>query len=91
MEDGTGLKNAIPSLANSPYFKNSLNETPCKIKYGSAEHATAPSGNQMQGFHSLSPLEIAEITTYISSSWGNKKGLMEVKEVKNLLDSCKIH
>ena len=91
MENGEGLKNLIPSLANSPIFRRAMETVPCQIKYGSEEHANAPSGPQMVSFRSLSPLEIAEITTYISSSWGNKHGLMDVKEVKTLLDSCQIN
>ena len=88
MENGEGLKNLIPSLANSPLFSEAIETVPCQIKYGSEEHANAPSGPKMTSFISLSPLEIAEITTYISSSWGNKKGLMEVKQTKQLLQDC---
>ena len=88
MESGEGLKNVIPSLVESPTFRNAMEEVPCKIKYGSEKHQSSAPG--MVGFRALSDLEIAEITTYISSSWGNKVGLMPVKRVKTLLDSCNV-
>ena len=88
MENGEGLKNAIPSLTKSPIFNRIMEKVPCQIKYGTQKHSSAELGPGMVGFYSLSPLEIAEITTYISSSWGNKKGLMTVKEAKSLLENC---
>ena len=89
MDNGEGLKNAIPSLAKSTLVGDSTDRVPCQIKYGSQNHLRAEVGPGMTGFRSLSDLEIAEITTYISSSWGNKAGLMPVKEVKGLLDRCR--
>jgi mono/diheme cytochrome c family protein len=89
MDNGEGLRNVIPSLANSSLIRDSLETIPCQIKYGSMEHANAPSGPKMTGFRSLSDLEVAEITTYITSSWGNRKGLMEVKETNELLQNCR--
>ncbi len=88
MDNGEGLKNLIPSLANSKLMSEAIETVPCQIKYGNREHSNAPFGPSMKGFRSLSDLEVAELITYISSSWGNKNGLVPVKELSLLLDSC---
>jgi hypothetical protein len=42
----------------------------------------------MQGVQSLTDLEIAEIATYIYNTWDHKRGMVEVKEVSKILESC---
>ena len=42
----------------------------------------------MRGVASLTDLEIAEIATYIYNTWGNQRGIVDVKETTELLKSC---
>lgn len=37
----------------------------------------------------LTDLDIAQIATYILNSWGHDHGLVDVKSVSPLLDSCR--
>ena len=42
----------------------------------------------MSGSAGLTELEVAEIATYLYNTWSNKKGLVDVKEVTQILSKC---
>ncbi|MEO1097143.1 MAG: cytochrome c, partial [Bacteroidota bacterium] len=42
----------------------------------------------MSANYNLTPLEIAEITTYMYNSWGRSDGLISVLEVEKYLKNC---
>lgn len=42
----------------------------------------------MPGIRDLTDLEIAEIATYIYNTWGNEKGIVEVKDVSPIMQAC---
>lgn len=90
-EDGKGLAQLYPPLAGSDYLLADLPRAACIIKNGSMEEITVNGVkyNQMMPANpTLTPLEIAEILTYITNSWGNEKGLTPVKEVEKWIAAC---
>jgi mono/diheme cytochrome c family protein len=90
-EDGSGLGELIPPLNNADYLINNPDRSVCLIKNG-IKGSIVVNGveyNQpMIGHERLSPLEIAEIMTYILNSWDNKLGLYPVKRAEKVLRSC---
>ena len=90
-KDGTGLGRVYPPLAASDFMENHFDEVACLMKKGKRGAITVNGEvyvQAMPGVPSLTELEIAEITTYIYNSWGRKKGLVDVKQVNQSLQSC---
>lgn len=90
--DGTGLAQLIPPLAGSDYLLDDPERAACIIKNGQSGKITV-NGVEYDGVMpplGLKDLEIAEILTYISNSWGNKKGLIGVTEVSEFLKECEV-
>jgi mono/diheme cytochrome c family protein len=89
-EDGTGLGRLIPPLAGADYLLEDTERTVKIIKYGISGEMTVNNldyNQPMPANPKLSPLEIAQITTYIYNVWGNKKGLVTAGEVRDFLAS----
>lgn len=90
--DGTGLAQLYPPLAKSDYLKENLVKSICSMKYGlmgEIEVNGVKYNQNMPGIPTLTPLEIAEISTYINNSWGNEGGMVTIQEVEEALKSCK--
>lgn len=91
--DGKGLRRVYPPLAPSDYVDTHFSQVICAMKYG-LQGEIVVNGviyhQAMPGVPSLTELELAEIATYIYNSWGRQRGLVEVKEVGRLLDSCSV-
>ncbi len=88
--EGQGLAALIPPLAGSDYLLDDPKRAACIIKNGQNGKITV-NGVEYEGVMpmlNLKDLEIAEILTYISNSWGNKKGLIDVNEVAAFLKEC---
>ena len=90
--NGSGLRLVYPPLAGSDYMEKNFGKVICGMKYGMKNEITV-NGNsyhqRMPGVASLTELELAEIATYIYNSWDHQRGLVDVKEMGVLLDSCK--
>ncbi|WP_421890940.1 c-type cytochrome [Marinoscillum sp.] len=89
--DGTGLAKLYPPLAGSDYLMADLKEAACLIKNGKTGEimVNGVSYNQMMPANTnLTPIEIAEIITYISNSWGNKAGISATRDVTRWLKNC---
>ena len=89
--DGQGLGKLYPPLASSDYLKDSLDKVPCIIKKGlnGKVLVNGVEYNQpMPPNPNLTPLEIAEIVTYVANSWGNESGMVEVTAVSAALKDC---
>jgi mono/diheme cytochrome c family protein len=88
---GTGLGRVYPPLKDSDYMKNNFEAVICLMKYG-MEGELIVNGIQynqaMPGVPSLTDLEVAEIATYIYNSWDNSRGLVGVKDVGQILNTC---
>ena len=88
---GTGLASLYPPLAESDYLMADLKRAACIIKNGQSNEieVNGKTYNQMMpGNEQLTNLEIAEVLTYITNSWGNNGGLSGVKEVDKWLKNC---
>ncbi|MEQ8470847.1 MAG: cytochrome c [Marinoscillum sp.] len=89
--DGSGLAQLYPPLANSDYLLENLPRAACTIKNGMNGEITVNGvkfNQMMPANKNLSPLEIAEILTYITNSWGNDAGLSDVQIMNRWLSKC---
>ncbi|MEQ9425534.1 MAG: cytochrome c [Cyclobacteriaceae bacterium] len=89
--DGTGLAKLIPPLAKADYLMDSLMRTVCVIKNG-LDSTIVVNGVEfsqpMPAHTDLRNLEIAEIITYITNSWGNEAGITSTREVEIYESEC---
>ena len=87
-KDGTGLGKLIPPLRNSDYFKADIHRTVWIMKHG-IEGEIVVNGqvyNQaMPANPNLSPLELAQIATYLYNSWGMTEGVINAPQVEQYL------
>lgn len=91
-DSGEGLASLYPPLKQSDYLLEDIPRAACIIKNGLVESIKVngkPYSQMMPGLAHLTPLEIAEILTYITNSWGNEAGISGVKDVEKWLTSCK--
>ncbi len=89
--NGEGLAQLFPPLAGSDYLKENFERSLCSMKYGLDGEITVNGvtyNQKMPGVPNLTPLEIAEISTYIYNSWGNDRGLIDVKKAEEVLKNC---
>jgi cytochrome c551 len=89
--NGEGLASLYPPLNKSDYLMKDLARSACVIKNGAVEEmvVNGKTYNQMMPPNpQLTPLEIAEIMTYITTSWDNKGKLVDVKDVEKWLKMC---
>ena len=89
--EGEGLAQLYPPLAGSDYLLENIPRAACIIKNGQFKEivVNGVTFNQMMpALSHLTNLEIAEVTTYISNSWGNEGGYQSVKAVDKWLVSC---
>ena len=93
-KNGSGLGRVYPPLNNSDYLKNNFAEAICLIRNGTKGGIIVNGINfnqPMPGIPTLTDLEIAEIATYIYNSWSNNRGMIEVKDVSNILQRCTLN
>jgi mono/diheme cytochrome c family protein len=89
--NGEGLQALIPPLTDSIYLKNNKKQLACSIKYGLKGKLTI-AGRQFEGAmpaNDLSPVDLANVITYVTNSFGNKAGLVNITEVQTNLANCK--
>ncbi|MEO5602488.1 MAG: cytochrome c [Cyclobacteriaceae bacterium] len=89
--DGGGLKRLYPPLDSSDYMTNNYEAVICIMRYGMRGEVLVNGvqfNQPMPGMPALSDLEIAEIATYIYNSWEHERGIVEVKSVSLILESC---
>jgi mono/diheme cytochrome c family protein len=90
-KNGSGLGLVYPPLDSSDYMEKNFKEVICLIRNGKKGElfVNGKKFNQpMPGIPTLTDLEIAEIATYIYNTWSHQKGMVEVKEVSELLKAC---
>ena len=90
-KDGSGLGKLYPPLAKSDYLLADMNRSICISKNGMSGPILV-NGQQyniaMPEMGKLSALEIAEILTYTTNSWGNQHGFVGVQQVQEALKNC---
>jgi mono/diheme cytochrome c family protein len=70
---------------------DNFEEVICIIKYGRSGPLVVNGvefNMEMKGNPQLTDLEIAEIATYLSNSWSRERGLIDVKQVTEILARC---
>lgn len=90
-KDGTGLVRLYPPLKNSDFLTRDINTIICMLKNGKQGEifVNGISFNQpMPDNPRLTNLEIAEIATYIYTTWGNMNKIFTHREIGTILDSC---
>ncbi len=89
--EGQGLAKLYPPLAKSDFLAANPDKAACGIRNGQFEPITVNGVKYTQvmpPIPTLSDLEIAEVVTYVSNSWGNNAGLIGVKQVTEWLNNC---
>lgn len=88
---GEGLRGLIPSLTDLTYLKKNKDLLACFVKTG-LKGQIKISGKQFEGEmppNDLSPVEIAQVLTYVTNSFGNKLGTTNVEQAELSLAKCK--
>ncbi|WP_143961934.1 c-type cytochrome [Litoribacter populi] len=87
--DGTGLVKVIPPLAQADYMLEDQARTARIIRYGMTGEITVNGveyNQNMPANPQLTPIEIAQIMTYIFNVWGNNEGLIGASSVEKFLN-----
>src|SRR5471030_300081 len=88
---GEGLGGLIPPLTDSLFLKTKTASLACFIKNGVKGKITI--GNKLYDGEmlpaDLTPLEIAEVLTYVNNSFGNKSGIITGASAEAALKACK--
>ena len=91
-ESGQGLAALIPPLTDSVYLKANKHLLACYLKNGLKGKITIHGkefDDQMPANANLAPIQIAEVLTYITNSFGNKQGLINDDAIEQDLKNCK--
>ncbi len=91
-EDGKGLGNLIPPLAQSDFLIENKEQIACLVKFGQTGEITVNGVNYNQPMpenRTLTDLEIAEIITFVGNTWSNRVGFIDVKTTRSALQKCK--
>jgi mono/diheme cytochrome c family protein len=87
---GEGLVGLIPPLTDTALLKTYKATLPCMIKNGMNQQLTV-SGRSYNGpmnAINLTPIEVAQVATYVGNSFGNKLGLTTADDVVNAVAKC---
>lgn len=91
-ENGEGLGELFPPLKQADYLKKNKDQLACIIQNG-LKGAIQINGKtykaQMPAQTQLAPIEIAEVITYVTNSFGNEQGMYSVEKVNLDLRNCK--
>jgi mono/diheme cytochrome c family protein len=89
---GEGLSNLIPPLTDSVYLKKNKTQLACFVKYGIPETIITVNGKAYEGAMpatDLAPVEVAQVLTFITNSFGNKMGVVISDQAEKDLQGCK--
>src|SRR5437868_901157 len=89
--NGEGLSALIPPLSDSTYLRKNSGSLACYIKNGLKGQITikGKTFDDAMPANDLSPVEIAQVLTYIGNSFGNKLNTIDEQSVQKGLASCK--
>jgi len=88
---GEGLAALIPPLTDTIYLKANGNKLACYVQNG-LRLPILVKGKAFNGQMppaGLSPIEIAQVLTYVKNSFGNNMGLYNVQQTNKDLGNCK--
>jgi mono/diheme cytochrome c family protein len=88
--NGEGLQGLIPSLRDSVYLRSNKSTLACLVKYGLKKNVTIlkRSYDSEMPPNDLAPIQIANVLTYITNSFGNKMGTTTSAQVGTDLTKC---
>lgn len=88
--DGKGLAALYPPLAASDYLLENYARAACIVKNGQFKEieVNGVKFNQMMPANAITNIEIAQVLTYVTNTWGNEAGLISVKDVDTWIDEC---
>jgi mono/diheme cytochrome c family protein len=89
--NGEGLSALIPPLTDSVYLKNNKNSLACFITSGLKGQITIKGRtfDDAMPANDISPIEVAQVLTYIGNSFGNKLNTINEQTVQADLAKCK--
>jgi len=90
-DKGEGLSALIPPLTDSVYLKANKQQLACMVKYGLNKpiKVAGKAFYSQMPLNDLPPVEIAEVLTYITNSFGNKMGVVTTQMVEDDLKGCR--
>ncbi len=91
-DDGSGLRRLYPPLKNSDFFLHDQTTILCMIKHGQKSPVNVNGILFDQGMPDnplLTNLDLAEISTYVISTFGKKPALVIPEDFENLKGKCK--
>lgn len=88
---GEGLGELAPPLTDSVFLKNNVTQLACIIKNGANKemvvHGKKYEG-KMPAFEKMKDIDVAQVITYVTNSFGNKQGIYQYNRVTNDLQNC---
>lgn len=90
--NGEGLGELIPPLSDSVYLRKQNQQLPCFVKNGLKGNINIKGktfNNAMPAQADLTPIELAEVLTYVTNSFGNKMGVVDAAMVEKNLSDCR--
>lgn len=90
-ENGEGLGGLIPGLQKADYLSKNKNKLACIIQNGQQGLIVVNGkfyNGKMPSQTQLAPIEIAEVITYITNTFGNKHGVYGLEKVTADLGKC---
>jgi cytochrome c551 len=90
MDNGEGLGELIPPIANSDYLKNNRDKLACIVRYGLKDTIIVNGkqySEQMAGIK-LEDVALVNLLNYIGHSWGNDLKPYTLEEVRTMLGQC---
>lgn len=88
---GEGLSALIPPLSDSTYLRKNITTLPCVVRNGQKGpiNVKGRAFDDTMPASELSPIEIAQVLTYIGNSFGNKLSTIDEQSVQKSLTNCK--
>jgi mono/diheme cytochrome c family protein len=89
-DKGQGLNGLIPPLTDTALLKSYNNKLTCQLKNGLSGKINV-AGKEFEGTMpatDFSPIEMAQVITYVTNSFGNKQGLFTDDQVQTALNNC---
>lgn len=91
-KDGQGLSTLMPPLTDTTFLKANKASLACFVKYGIKGKLLIINKKPFEGdmpATNLAPIEIAEVLTYVTNSFGNNMGVVTAQDIERDLAKCK--
>lgn len=89
--DGKGLGTLYPPLTDTTFLSSNKNKLACIIKKGMSGSISINNiayDGKMPENENLANIDVAQVITYISNSFGNTQGLYDIESVEKALKAC---